>query len=138
MGTSPDFNDVIRLGVQQSKFDPTAVTSKSDLFYVGSEQTSIIFYVQAPVLLHAPFAKSSNSLLSVATFVATDPSNDNNIKLFELKIEFTCPLKDKLYGVPLVEMTLNFEGCPSYLIYWQKSCGNDKNRKFCLFVIDLF
>ena len=89
--------------------------------------------MQAPVVLHAPFAKSSNSQLNLATFVAADPSKDKSIQLFEIKIEFTCPLNGELYGVPLIEMTLDFEGCPSYFVYWQKSCGNDKNRKKSLF-----
>eukprot|EP00347_Sterkiella_histriomuscorum_P014848 403359294 len=90
---------------------------------------TITFYVQAPVALHAPLAKANNKLLSTATFIKQDESKNPSIQLFELKITLSCPGSDspqELIGLPMISMTMNFEGCPNYQLNWMKSCGHDE------------
>ena len=59
VGTSKDYNDVVKLGVLQKKFDTQGVSSKADLFYVPKEKEALSFFIQTPVALHAPFAKAN-------------------------------------------------------------------------------
>ena len=45
VGTTPDVNDVVRLGQLQKKFDSRFIQDKSELYYMPYSKSEIIFYV---------------------------------------------------------------------------------------------
>lgn len=55
-------------------------------------------------------------------------AEDANMLKIKMDITYECPTTQ--YGIPQLNLTLKFEGCPTYVISWQKSCGNDINRKY--------
>ena len=53
-------------------------------------------------------------------------TEDANILQMKMDIRYECPQQS--FGIPVLNLTLAFEGCPTYVIAWQKSCGNDITR----------
>ena len=47
--------------------------------------------------------------------------------MIEVTTDYSCP-SENFFGVAVVNMTVKFEGCPSYFASWLKSCGKDAIR----------
>lgn len=52
----------------------------------------------------------------------------------EVKVDYLCPT-DSVMGSSILSMPLEFEGCPTLTITWQKNCGRDNLRKLFVRVI---
>ena len=96
------------------------------------EKGQITFYVTTPVAFEeTPAFKLSDKKVKLGAAVKQVSSIDANKLQMEIELSFECPSENQ-FGVPVVNMTLEFEGCPVYIATFMKSCGRDAVRMFIL------
>ena len=100
------------------------------MHYVSYEQVVHSIFIETPVaLITSPEIKTSDSKAFAYQSVEQLSSANANLMFLEIELSYVCPEKN-FYGMVFVNMTLAFEGCPTYVVTWQKSCGKDAIRKF--------
>jgi hypothetical protein len=93
------------------------------------EKGQITFFVTTPVAFEeTPSFKLSDKKVKLGAAVKQVSSIDANKLQMEIELSFECPSENQ-FGVPVVNMTLEFEGCPIYIATFMKSCGRDAVRK---------
>ncbi|CDW82591.1 UNKNOWN [Stylonychia lemnae] len=116
-------SDIINQGKIQKSYDQR-ITEKFDLSYVPYEINQQTLYLQTTNLLQSVSARSSDNRLRAFATMKDDKSNDANVQSIKIDLKYECG--SSIQGVPIVTISLQFDGCPNMILSWQKSCGNDK------------